>query len=248
MKYLLVWLIFLSSPLRSQNLVPNPGFEEFEKCPGDFTVKYREELVPGWYMPSKGTADYFNGCTKRQVGVPQNFMGYCLPKEGMAYAGIILLLEPPKKTVKSNQLINYREYLQTELKKPLEKNTNYEITFYYSVASYSTFAINRIGVYLSEKKISDKRTSGVMKYEPQIFADTLEINSEINVWYLFKSNYRAMGGEKFLTIGNFYDDNHTKFKACDLTGLSAVKKSKVIGEQISYYYIDSVSVVRMDAQ
>ncbi len=240
-----IWFIFLfSGNIFGQNLVTNPGFEEFKKCPDNFTVKYRNELVPGWMMPTKGTADYFNSCTKNQVGVPQNFMGYCLPKEGMAYAGLILLLEPPKKSTKEKP-INYREYLQTELIRELVKDKAYEITFYYSVASYSTYAINRIGVYFSKEPVSNKHNSEVLNYKPQVAADSTSIKSENDVWHQFKAIYKATGGEKYITIGNFYDDNHTLFTNCDLSGLSSVKRSKVKSEQISYYYLDDFSVTEL---
>lgn len=239
------WLILLISlDGFGQNLVPNPGFEEFRNCPDNFTIKYRNELVPGWRMPTKGTADYFNSCTKNQVGVPQNFMGYCLPKDGMAYAGLILLLEPPKKPTKE-KLINYREYLQTELILEMEKDKEYEIRFYYSVASYSTYAINRIGVYISKEPIGNKRNSTVLNYKPQLAVDSVSINKENDLWHEFKATYKAIGGEKLLTIGNFYNDNQTSFKTCDLSVLSSVKRSKVMSEQISYYYFDKFSVTEL---
>ncbi len=234
-------IFFISMKCFGQNMVPNPGFEEFRNCPDNFTVKYRNELVPGWSMPTKGTADYFNSCTRNQVGVPQNFMGYCLPKEGMAYAGLILLLDPPKKPTKE-KLINYREYLQTELIREMEKDKEYEITFYYSVASYSTYAINRIGVYISKEPVGNKRNSAVLNNKPQLAVDTFSINAENDVWQEFKAVYKAKGGEKIITIGNFYDDNQTSFTTCDLSGLSSVKRSRVISEQISYYYFDKFSV------
>lgn len=234
--------IFLNG--NAQNLVPNPSFETYDKCPDNFTLRHRDELVPGWFMPTKGTADYFNSCTKLQVGVPQNFMGYCLPKDGMAYTGLILLLEPPKKPSKG-KLINYREYLQSQLSQELEKDKVYEISFFYSVASYSTFAINRLGVYFSKEKISNKRNSEVLNYKPHLAIDTLNINNENDVWHHFKGLYKAKGGEKVMTIGNFYDDNNTLFVRCDLSDLSSVKRSKVISEQISYYYLDLFAVTEV---
>lgn len=238
--YLLFWILFPGS-LKAQNLVPNPGFEIYKKCPNDLTVRYRKELVHGWYMPTLGTADYFNNCTKVQVGVPQNFMGYCLPKEGLAYAGIILLHNPPD-TTSEKPLSNYREYLQTHLTKELIKNQTYEISFYYFIASYSTYAVNRLGVHISSHKISNKRTTEVLMYKPQIALDSSVIIYEPDTWHHFKGHYKAHGGEKYLTIGNFFDDHSTSFKPCDLIGISSVKKAKIISEKIAYYYIDKVSV------
>jgi hypothetical protein len=226
-----------------QNLIPNYSFEEYQKCPADLNVRYKKEIVPGWYMPSLGTADYFNYCTKFQVGVPQNFMGYCLPKDGLAYVGIILLHNPPDTGVSKNPS-NYREYIQTNLYCELEKDKIYEISFYYFVASYSTYVVNRLGAYFSAEKIGNKRITTVLNYKPQVFIDTTAIDYETDKWFQFKGSYKAKGGEKYLTIGNFYDDRHTAFKPCDLTGVSEVKQIKIRSEKIAYYYIDMVSVTK----
>src|SRR6266568_4143817 len=98
MIFRLVILIYLftSQWMTGQNLVPNPSFEIYDKCPNQYLATYRKMLVPGWLLPTGATPDYFNSCTKIQVGVPENFMGYCFAKEGQAYAGIILLFNPPK--------------------------------------------------------------------------------------------------------------------------------------------------------
>lgn len=236
--------LFCLVQLSAQNLVPNPGFEEYKKCPQDYTIRHRKELIPGWIMPTLGTADYFNICSQKGVGIPQNFMGYCFPKEGSGYAGFILLFEPPDKGSDEKQE-NYREYLQVALKNELQRGKDYEITFFYSVALYSTFAINRIGVHLSAKKEGNLKTSGILKLTPHLAIDTVGINKQHYQWYEFKKNYKATGGEKYLTIGNFYSDNETNFEYCDFSELSAIKKTTVIKDRIAYYYIDQVSVVEI---
>lgn len=245
MKFQLILLLCLAGKICAQNLVPNSSFEIYEKCPTNFTVKYRKVLVPGWYIPSLGTPDFFNMCTNEQVGVPKNFMGFCLPKDGRGYAGIVLLLEPPKGTLE-NKPVNYREYLQTKLIKALEKDKWYEISFYFFVATYSTFAVNRLGVNLSNKKAQNKLTSGILELKPQLSLDSTKILKDPDTWFYFHGKYKAHGGEKYLTLGNFYDDKNTRFEICDLSDVSIVKKNLILSEQIAYYYIDSVSVKIMD--
>jgi OmpA-OmpF porin, OOP family len=239
-------LFFTYSPglAQSPNLVPNPGFEVYEKCPDNYTVSYKKELVPGWFLPTGGTSDYFNSCTRIQVGVPQNFMGYCLPKDGQAYAGLILLLEPPADSTKGGK-VNYREYLQSRLTGPLKKDQWYGVTFYFSVAPYSTFAINRLGAYLSEKKISKGRSTKVLAYKPQITMDTTVILTELHHWFAVTGTYKARGGEQYITIGNFYNDNETRYKPLDLTGIGSILQSKIIQNQVAYYYIDMVSIYQL---
>lgn len=242
-KYIIIFCLFIyyfSSNLFSQNIVPNPGFEEYKKCPVNYTIKYREELIPGWIMPSLGTADYFNVCNTVIVGVPQNFMGNCFPKEGVAYAGLILLFEPPLDSTAKQE--NYREYLQVKLTQDLVKDKNYTVELYFSLATYSTYAVNRLGIYLSKEKIRERFSAGVINLVPQISIPHDTIFNEKDVWFCMKASYKAEGGERYLTIGNFYNDNNTSYVLGDLTGISSVKKAQVIKDRVAYYYFDSVMV------
>jgi OmpA-OmpF porin, OOP family len=225
----------------AQNLVPNPGFEIYKKCPCDYTISYRKQLIPGWFLPTKGTSDYFNSCAKFTVSVPQNFMGYCLPEEGQAYAGIIVLEDPPVNNNKTH-LINYREYLQSKLITPLINNQLYLVKFYFSIAPYSTFSINRLGAYISKKKIGKRYNSKVLSEKPQIYMDTSIIMHNCSKWYTVSDTFCAKGGEEYLTIGNFYDDIHTKYETLELPDVAGVLKAKIRQNRIAYYYIDLVSI------
>ena len=239
---LAILLGFKYSHVYSQNLVSNPGFEIYETCPENYTISYQKTLLPGWYIPTRGTPDYFNSCTKIQVGVPQNFMGKCMPKDGKAYAGIIVLLDPSPKRDKKSQ-IDYREYLQTRFTEPLTKNKMYDVQFYFAVAPYSTFSINRLGVYLSEKKISKRRSTKILHYRPQVSCDSSSIFEETAQWVSVSGTFRAKGGEQYMTIGNFYDDLNTTYKPMNLEGMGTILQARIHSDQIAYFYIDNVSVV-----
>lgn len=229
--------------VKAQNLVPNPSFETFNKCPNDYNVKYRKELVPGWYMATGGTPDYFNSCTRVQVGVPQNFMGSCFAKDGWAYAGIILLLEPSADS--TSKSTDYREYIETKLSEPLHKGGMYSITFYYAIAPYSTYAVNRLGAYLSEKKIGNKLSTRILNYKPQVNTDSIAIQTEKQAWFMVTDTVEAKGNEQYLTIGNFYNDHRTKYQTLDTNGISKVQQSRIAQNKLAYYYIDVVSVVKV---
>lgn len=240
MRFIILVLFFSIQIVQSQNLVPNSGFESYNRCPENYTFKYRKELVPGWYLPTGGTADYFNSCTKIQVGVPQNFMGYCLPKEGNAYAGLILMLDPKSKIGNDD----YREYLQARLVKALEKDKMYQVSFFAALATNSTYTINRIGACLSSKKIEKRRSTRILDYKPQVELDSLTLVTE-NDWFCISGIYKAAGGEEYITIGNFYNDKRTSYKQLELTGMSVIKKQQLKQNQQAYYYIDLVSVVEI---
>jgi len=241
-KYLLLFVISISFlSLNAQNLVQNYSFEEFEECPDEVTVYSEKTLIPHWNIPTRGTSDYFNACTIHQVSVPDNVMGSMFALDGNAYAGIVMIERPPS-LVKMKKPLNYREYLQTKLKTELKKGKLYTFQFYFSIASYSTYAINRIGLYISKSSESNRRSSKVLKVKPQIELDTLNTYIERDYWYQVCDTFRAKGDEKYITIGNFYDDNNTDIKVLDCSMYRGSIQQTIKENKIAYYYIDVVSV------
>ena len=162
-------------------------------------------------------------------------------KDGQAYAGIILIEKPPQDSIKS-KILNYREYLQTELYEPLLQGKSYEVKFYYAIATYSTYAVNNIGVYISEEKIKQRGSTKVLKYSPQIKADTSFINTTKDIWFEVADTLIARGGEKYLTIGNFYIDTNTQYLILDISDIRKSLHKTIKDNKIAYYYIDMVSV------
>jgi OmpA-OmpF porin, OOP family len=239
-----VFPLYFFSVSTAQNLVPNPSFEIFDKCPKDYNIDYKKVLVTGWYMPTGGTPDYFNICAKEQVGVPQNFMGNCLAKDGGAYVGVILILDPSEDTIKQTP-VNYREYIGTKLNEPLLKGERYVVKLHYSIATNSAYAVNRLGAYFSETKIGNKLFTRILDYKPQVYVDTTQMFMEKENWYEMADTFQAKGNEQYMTIGNFYDDKHTWFKPINLAGLSRLQQAKIKESKLAYYYIDLVSVSKI---
>jgi len=244
MKYviIIIYSLFIFFETKSQNLVSNPSFEIYDICPNYTTEKSVKELIPGWFLPTRGTSDYFNSCSRFQVNVPNNFIGHMFAKDGQAYAGIILIEKPPQDSIKS-KILNYREYLQTELKEPLVQGESYEVKFHYAIATYSTYAANNIGVYFSKERVKQRGSSKVLKYSPQIKADTSFMNTEKDIWVEVTDTLIACGGEKYLTIGNFYSDINTQYLTLNTYGIRKTLKKTIDDNKIAYYYIDMVSVI-----
>lgn len=223
----------------SQNLILNGSFEKFYRCPNNFSEKRIKKFLPNWEMPTKGNPDYFNKCSKDMVGVPQNFMGNIHAFEGVGYVGFVLL-DTPKNQKKE---INYREYLQTRLGTTLQYNELYLVKFYYSVAAYSTYGINRLGIYFSHNKIEQKK--GVLNYKPQVYIDTSAIYFNPGEWIQFCDTFRASGTENYITIGNFYPDSKTSFINNDISMYAQNIQHKINTNQIAYYYIDNISIEKI---
>jgi OmpA-OmpF porin, OOP family len=224
MRYaLIISLILLQNSLvYGQNLVKNPSFEEFNKCPeglGNMT-----EDATSWSVSTYGTTDYFNECSN-EMGVPNNFSGEQMAEFGKGYAGLYMLAPN-----------DYREYLQAELTQPLVKGERYSISFYISLAEKSMYAVQSIGVLFSEKKMNEPTRKHLTKPKGKDYSyNHLEISkrdyfADKSGWMLVTSEIVARGTEAFLTIGNFRNNK-----------ASSLKKMK--GKKLAaYYYIDMVSV------
>ncbi len=228
----------------SQNLVSNYSFEEFVDCPDEVTSESKKELIPFWEMPTRGTSDYYNACAIHQVNVPDNILGNMFAQHGNAYTGIVLIERPPS-LVKVKRPLNYREYLQTELINPLVKDKLYCIKFYFSIASYSTYAVNRIGLHISSSKIGNRLNSKVLDVKPQVELDSSNLIIERDYWHQVCDTFRACGDEKYITIGNFYNDYETDVEKLDCSIYRGSIQQTIKENKIAYYYIDVVSVVEI---
>lgn len=195
-KYKLTIILSLASiQIIAQNLVNNSSFEQFDKCPNNQKGYLDQvlEIVPGWYSPTNSTPDYYNSCNKGKQGVPNNIVGNSFAAHGNAYVGLIL-------ANKLKSLRNYREYVQAKLNKELVKDSLYCVKFYVKKATYSPYSTNQVGAFFSENNISIKK-NGVLKVTPQIKNGGEELGSD--KWNLICGIYLAIGGENFITIGNW---------------------------------------------
>lgn len=249
MKKLTIILFFISSLVNGQNLVLNPSFEAYNKCPwqiGRFSnnVKY-------WSIPNLGTTDFFSTCSRR-IGTV-NYNGNQNPKDGENYAGFYLYSPD-----------NYREYIQGELYLTLEANKKYILTFYISLADKSTHALKNISVLFAEdvfgfKRKKSKNNGSVLttkksnyeafqhisetyikpkRYTKKAFKvydiEAIDAYSNKDEWIKVSLEFEASGFESYFIIGNFQANKKTQKKEV----LKTVKES----QQFSYYYIDDISI------
>jgi len=227
---------------KSQNLVPNPGFEIYYSCPDDITLYSIKKIIPGWQLPTRGTSDYFNQCAIYQVGIPQNFIGNLYAFEGKAYVGIVLLEKPPQNDTSKYKLVNYREYLQAELYEPLKAGKKYSVSLQYAIANYSTYATTGLGICLTSKRIKNRKSSKVLNVLPVVTVPNDTIFVQRNYWYTLSDTIIAQGNEKFITIGNFYNDKETKYITLDISEYGKVIQMRIKENKIAYYYVDMVVV------
>lgn len=216
---------------QEKNLVLNPGFEKYENCPEDDTpTDLSHKLVPFWTYPSIATPDYFNRCSKRNVGVPKNFAGESEPHGGDGYAGAIL----------SGTEESYREYIQGTLASPLIKDQQYCVRFYYRLASYSRFAVDQMSLYFSETEIRNNNVNINLSYTPQITNKVGLFLDNIDEWEEFCTVFTASGNERFFIIGNFKNYDNTNYVVTDKNVVNLRNKA------YAYYFFDDVSIAPLE--
>lgn len=213
-----------------QNLVVNPGFEEYYRCPSSFSTESRDFFLPGWSSANSGTPDHFHQCSWSDNDVPFNWAGQANAHSGLGYAGLYTW---------NNNGKNYREYIQCELAEPLIKGVRYRIGFFFQLSSYSVYATDRIGLIFSDS-LQFRKDDKFIKQPValQAMKEDFFVNSQ---WNEITSEYVAKGNERVLIIGNFSDDRSTHHLP-----LSSRRGKSFMLAASAYYYVDDVTVTRLD--
>ncbi len=212
------------------NLVPNPSFEAFIDCPntgGDVEVA---EPWSGFY----GSVDFFHQCGSGGFGMPTNWNGFQQPRTGLGYIGV--KTESISVAANNPLFINSREFAGVPLLSPLQPNQSYRVEFYVSLADVQQYAIKNIGAYLSQAE-PPSEISQLLSLYPQVKHDGIDFLSDKEGWMRIVGFFTALGGENFITIGNFDTDENTDTLLVDAEAT----------HPWSYYYIDDVSVTPADS-
>lgn len=203
------------------NLVPNGSFEGYSVCPDDMN---QINVCNDWYNISPLSPDFYNGCADTIIDIPNNLFGTQLARTGVAYAGIYVAQPVAAPNVK--------EYITVKLTQPLTAGVEYKLEFYVSLSDTSKLACSAIGGYFG---VTDAFPANafMMNVSEQV-AYTGPVLDDKDNWQLISGVFTAAGGEEFLTIGNFEDDANSGLIDLGIT------------HNLSYYYIDDVSVVIND--
>ena len=243
----LAWFSFVEAQQTTRlapNLVYNPSFEEYRECPRKIDALGVLTIVDAWFQPTAGSADYYNVCGSKDCGVPKNKLGIQDAHWGNGFCGIYC-----SKT-------DYREYLQTQLKEPLKAGEMYRVSFYVSLSEYSSGSVATIGALFTQERVGDTVRSVLMDktvrqlapgvhqtvasyFEPQVVNDYERVLTDTKGWTQVSGTFVAKGGERFMTIGNFYPASQSN--VVDLDSLTYLLPG-------AYYYIDDVSVVCLGCQ
>ena len=238
-----IFLFFCAHPFTySQNLVPNPSFEEHTQCPDflgsvkSYNFNSHYGIVAEWQAnPPDCTPDYYHPCGKRKFRVPKNHCGEMPARDGEAYLGMILRIGAVYYGSPSDML--YREHVTAQLTEELKKDYQYLVRFHVVLSDYSNYAISNIGALFTKEPFIIKENK---HHDPQVCYRKSIIKNK-NEWVLIQDTLQTKGGEKFITLGNF--DTYGKRKIRKIT--KDTRYQKKFNYNRAYYYIDDVSVVEI---
>jgi|GEM_PF-2810784 len=228
--------LLLTAYTFSQNLIPNPDFENYISCPAGPGETFK--AVP-WVQPSghQGTSDYFNVCNTSPiplqpppVGVPANLLGNQVARTGDGYCGFFTLDDPLDGD-------GYREYIQSPLTSPLVIGETYCVRFYVSLSDLSTNSTGGIGAYFSTQPVSGPG------YLPLNFTPQVVVNSVINNytgWEEVYGTFTATDAFAYITIGSFVaQGQHTVAGGAPVDTSTFPPQIPMPG---AYYYVEDVYV------
>lgn len=216
----------------AQNLVPNPGFEELIKMPCNCMQNDMANYIKNWDCVTAGTADILNdqagpSCYANTANTNSPALGTQTPHGGHGFAMVMTYCKDSR---------DYREYIGVKLSQPLIPGKRYYAEMYVSLADFSGFATNNIGISFFSGEFH-KWPGYVITADPQINETTVVTNAD--GWVKVSGIFTAREAYTFLVIGNFIasaNTSTTERKNTETTGYRAAYRS------YSGYYVDDVLV------
>lgn len=249
MKYFVLLLLLCGNLSYAQNLVPNPGFEDYVECPWylgnvDIDTSYTSfTTLKDWISPLISTTpDYFNTCSPtKDTHIPDNYFTNHQPTHsGNGYVGLVNFEIGYLDDFKDFDAKFYSEYIECRLTQPLQRGYRYEVSFYVSYSmieglAQSYVAVDGMGAHFSDTAVTDigSLSSLSLPYHTSNVAE--RYIGDTNKWVKVSGTYIAHGGERWMTIGTFSPET--------------VKRKMVFPEwmlpgiMMSHVFIDDVSVI-----
>jgi outer membrane protein OmpA-like peptidoglycan-associated protein len=217
---LALWALLSGALIAQENLVPNPSFEEYEKCPSDYGKEKTLEALH--WSNYHYTPDYFNRCaTNAKVGVPDNFFGKQEPAHGAAYVGFTVYHESAP-----NELIGMK------LLEPIQKGKKYKFSIKVSLAeNYSRYASDNIGILFTNQP-EKAHNCGIYHFKSD------KVIRDSQSWTTIEGLFIADDTYEHMLIGNFFDRKQTTIEEVNSS----------VNFKASYYFIDEVFVGEMIEQ
>jgi hypothetical protein len=237
-----------------ENLIANPGFEEIEDY--EYLNNNQTEIVVGqriknWFgsmdVLSNNVSDSHSGrmvrssveyhdnstVTSCRCTMPSNYT--CSARTIYAHGGkgkTGLELYSGRSEYKDGAYHPFNgrfNYLETKLKEPLKTGQVYHLEFYIYYSQLSAWGLTNLGAVFTNGSVVANHGSVLFDKPAVVFKDVSKLNEGEN-WIKVSGNFKAKGGERFMSLGTFR-----------LNALLMVE-GKGLGNHMwdeeSYYYFD----------
>jgi outer membrane protein OmpA-like peptidoglycan-associated protein len=229
-------ILFGASTLMAQkNLVPNPSFERTVKKPKKGVNEML--LAEPWFSPDEEIApDMYSKQIKKEHGIPENKYGHQNAEAGQNYIGLRAYGYKEKLP---------RTFAEVKLFDALTEGKSYCVSFNIALSKISKYASRNIGAYLTEKKVRMKDIES-WTITPQIMNSRNVIHEDQYLWITVCGIYKAQGGERYITIGNFQDQEDMDRNKENTKRMKRPKGYTQLQTYDAYYFLDDVKVINMD--
>ncbi len=226
-----LFIISFSTALFGQyNLVPNPSIENCSNCLDHFLefIEPNGPIIPGWSNPNVLTPDLIqninNSLPFDTIDGPKMF-GI------MSYQSIFNDPQP--------EFHDQRDYVQCELIDSLIFKKIYKVDFYtMHLNDLAHFLTNNVGIHFSDTALHSN-TGDYFNLDAQVKYFNNELVQNEMQWVKTSGIYEAIGGEKYMTVGNFNSDSETDF-ICQLPFWPATGRGYVLLDKFSVTPLDSI--------
>lgn len=226
-RHLLYFSFVLVISLNGQNLVNNPGFENYSSLPNTYNELNR---AIGWsncngnYVTQGtwGSPDYLSTLGSGVALLPCGYIACTNPHSGNGIAGFITY---------NGFYADNREYIRTYFTTPMVVGQQYQISFYLTCGTspLSKYVSNNVGICFSVDSTWQYAPYKTLPRTPQLnIASIIDTSS----WKKYSFTYTADSAYKYITIGNYYNDLNT----------TLVTKIPGSTQVYSYYMIDDINV------
>ena len=209
----------------SENLVPNPSFEEYSDTPSGwyYSGKDFSRVSLYWTSPTAASPDMYGP----KVEVPKSWQtvgfGRVWAHHGSSFAGITVY-------GCNNRKPHCREYIQVQLTEPLIPGQRYGFSCMVAQLQKSV-AVRNLGLFFSEDEVDEMTTNPLIEKPVLVLDRFLNADGKWNRW---TGQFTADKTKSYLLIGNFNDDEHSQVKMPVRSDI-----------RFGYYYIDEVRLFKI---
>ena len=239
-KLLILFLLIHMIGFTQQNLVINPSFEDYYMW--DYPYPFCDSLAisNNTYNPNLSSPTFCHSKSCFMQGIPYNVYGVQTAFQGNAYYSNNIYHVFDSISAEHDL---FREYISLQLLSQLTSGHRYCVEFYVSLSDSSAYATDRIQALLTDTMIYYD-TIGAIPLLPQIENPIGRFLDDNKKWMKVNGSYIASGGERFITIGNFYDNEHSD--SLRIHGPEHYPNGSYYIYACANYFIDMVSVFECD--